>query len=118
MTNNMGKKCLNTKQCGENYLQCVLIDKERKVSNCDDKDVDCGTNGNPTGVCYPLSVTPTVSAVNREIRNLKDASGKPINANNEVATIMAMVGGIGVSVIVIGYGCYYMYKKINSNTKS
>ena len=118
MTNNMGKKCLNTKQCGENYLQCVLIDKERKVSNCDDKDVDCGTNGNPTGVCYPLSVTPTVSAVNKEIRNLKDASGKPINANNEVVTIMAMVGGIGVGVIVIGYGCYYMYKKINSNTKS
>ena len=118
MANNMGKKCLNTNECGENYLQCVLIDTERKVSVCDDKDVNCGTNENPTGVCYPLSVTPTVSAVNREIRNLKDASGKPINANNEVATIMAMVGGIGVSVIVIGYGCYYMYKKINSNTKS
>jgi len=118
MANNMGKKCLNTKQCGENYLQCVLIDKERKVSNCDDKDVNCGTNGNPTGVCYPLSVTPTVSAVNREIRNLKDASGKPINANNEVATVMAWVGGIGVGVILIGYGCYYMYNKINSNTKS
>ena len=118
MANNMGKKCLNTKECGENYLQCVLIDKERKVSNCDDDDVNCGTNKNPTGVCYPLSVTPTVSAVNREIRNLKDALGKPINANNEVATVMAWVGGIGFGVILIGYGCYYMYNKINSNTKS
>lgn len=117
MVNNMGKKCLNTKQCGENYLQCVLIDKERKVSVCDDDNVDCGTNGNPTGVCYPLSVTPTVSAVNREIRNLKDASGKPINANNEVATVMAMVGGIGVLVIVIGYGTYRMISYINSNVK-
>ena len=118
MANNMGKKCLNTKQCGENYLQCVLIDKERKVSNCDDKDVNCGTNGNPTGVCYPLSVTPTVSAVNREIRNLKDDLGKPINANNEVATIMKMVAGIGGGVISIGLFCYYIYNKINSNTKS
>ena len=118
MANNMGKKCLNTKQCGENYLQCVLIDKERKVSNCDDKDVNCGTNGNPTGVCYPLSVTPTVSAVNREIRNLKDASGKPINANNEVATIMAWVGGVGVGVIVIGFLMYKAKKYIDANIKS
>ena len=117
MANNMGKKCLNTTQCGENYLQCVLIDKERKVSVCDDDDVKCGTNDNPTGVCYPLSVTPTVSAVNREIRNLKEASGKPINANNEVATIMAWVGGIGVCVIVIGYGTYRMISYINSNVK-
>ena len=118
MANNMGKKCLNTNQCGENYLQCVFIDKERKVSNCDDKDVNCGTNKNPTGVCYPLSVTPTVSAVNREIRKLKDASGKPINANNEVATVMGWVGGIGVGVILIGFSCYYMYNKINSKSKS
>ena len=32
--------------------------------------------------------------------------------------MVAMVGGIGVGVILIGLGCYYMYNKINSNTKS
>ena len=114
MANNMGKKCSNTNDCDENYLQCVLIDKERKVSVCDD-DVICGTTENPTGVCYPLSVTPSVSAVNREIRKLKDASGKPINANNEVATVMAWVGGIGVGVILIGYGTYTIISYINRN---
>jgi len=109
----MGKKCLNTNQCGENYLQCVFIDKERKVSNCDDKDVNCGTNKNPTGVCYPLSVTPTVSAVNREIKNLKDA-----NVKNEVSRVMAWVGGIGVGVIVIGFLMYKAKKYIDANIKS
>jgi len=107
----MGKKCLNTNQCGENYLQCVFIDKERKVSNCDDKDVNCGTNKNPTGVCYPLSVTPTVSAVNREIKNLKDA-----NVKNEVSRVMAWVGGIGV--ILIGFIMYKAKKYIDANIKA
>jgi hypothetical protein len=111
MANNMGKKCLNTNQCGENYLQCVFIDKERKVSNCDDKDVNCGTNKNPTGVCYPLSVTPTVSAVNREIKNLKDA-----NVKNEVSRVMAWVGGIGV--ILIGFIMYKAKKYIDANIKA
>ena len=118
MANNMGKKCLNTGQCGETYLQCVYIDDNRKVSNCNDKNVNCGTNNNPTGVCYPLSITPTVSAVNQEIKQIKDKSGKAIDGNNEVATVVALVGGIGGGVILIGLGCYYMYNKINSNTKS
>ena len=118
MANNMGKKCLNTGQCGETYLQCVYIDDNRKVSNCNDKNVNCGTNNNPTGVCYPLSITPTVSAVNQEIKQIKDKSGKAIDGNNEVATVMAYVGGIGVGVIVVGFICYKVYTTIQNNNKS
>jgi len=115
----MGKKCLNTGQCGETYLQCVHIDENRKVSDCGDKNVNCGTNNNPTGVCYPLSITPTVSAVNQEIKQIKDKkSGKAIDGNNEVATVMAYVGGIGVGVIVVGYGCYKVYQHIKNSSKS
>ena len=114
----MGKKCLNTGQCGETYLQCVYIDDNRKVSDCNDKNVNCGTNNNPTGVCYPLSVTPTVSAVNEEIKQIKDKSGKAIDGNKEVATVVALVGSIGVGVILVGYGCYRMYKAINNRSKS
>ena len=104
--------------CCSSFRQVTHSLGQALFSNCDDNDVNCGTNKNPTGVCYPLSVTPTVSAVNREIRKLKDASGKPINANNEVATVMGWVGGIGVGVILIGFSCYYMYNKINSKSKS
>ena len=49
------------------------------------------------------------------IKQIKDKSGKAIDGNNEVAAMVAMVGGIGVGVILIGLGCYYMYNKINSN---
>ena len=121
MATNMGKKCRNDNGCGKvSYLQCVHIeDKNRKVSNCNDDNVNCGTNNNPTGVCYPLSVTPTVSAVNQEIKQIKDKkSGKAIDGNNEVATVMAYVGGIGVGVIVVGFICYKVYKTIQNNNKS
>ena len=120
MANNMGKKCLDNEGCGNvSYLQCVHIeDKNRKVSDCNDDSVNCGTDNNPTGVCYPLSITPTVSAVNQEIKQIKDKSGKSIDGNNEVLGMVAMVGSIGVGVIVVGYGCYKVYQHIKNSSKS
>ena len=115
-TTKMGSKCNNNNMCGnESFLQCVKIDGNKKVSDCNKESVDCGSDGSPQGVCYPLSIAPTTSAVNMALDQIqKEKEGKDGSKNKELLTTLAIVGGSIGGIIIIGFIGKWVVNKINA----
>ena len=115
-TTKMGAKCNGKDMCGNvDFLQCVKIDSNKKVSDCNKDEVNCGTTDAPTGVCYPLSIAPTTSAVNIALDKIQEEKEeKDGSKNKELLTTLAIVGGSIGGIIIIGFIGKWVIKKINA----
>jgi len=120
---NLGMKCRSTTQCNENYLQCLKISKDDTVDICDKNNVNCGSEDNPTGVCYPSSVKAgsikKLEYIDEETIKREKAQKKKAEENKKKREEMiAMIAGIGISIVVIVLGGRWAIRKIKHRMKN
>lgn len=121
---NLGMKCRSTiNDCKEPYLQCLKIDKDSKVEICDKNGVNCGTENEPTGVCYPISISNAtvkkLEYVDEEtIKREKAQQKKKAEAKKKREEMIAMIAGIGIGVVIVVMGGRWAIRKIKNQMKN
>jgi len=118
---NLGLKCRSTiTDCKEPYLQCLKIEKvngETKTDICDKNNVNCGTQDEPTGVCYPSSINngsiKKLEYIDEEtIKRETAQKKKQENDKKKKEEMIAMIAGIGIGVVVLVFGGRWAFRKI------
>lgn len=118
---NLGMKCRSTiNDCKEPYLQCLKIEKvngETKTDICDKNNVNCGTEDEPTGVCYPSSVNngsiEKLEYIDEEtLKREKAQKKKREDDKKKREDIIEMIAGIGIGTALFVLGGRWVINKI------
>jgi hypothetical protein len=127
---NLGLKCRSTiTDCKEPYLQCLKIEKvngKTSTDICDKNSVNCGTEDEPTGVCYPSSVKAgyieKLEYIDEETIKREKAQKKKREEDKkkmeEMVKLFAAIGVGTIVVIVLGKWAYRTVNKIKNSSSS